>query len=63
MDRFAFHPRLDNAVIIRWPRRALDHVLVSASLEVRRRMAVPVLVSDHLPVMAELAPRAKVTAH
>lgn len=47
----------------RKPRRALDHVLVSSSLEVRRRMAVPVLVSDHLPVMAELAPRAKVAAH
>lgn len=42
----------------RKPRRALDHVLVSASLEVRRRMAVPVLVSDHLPVLAELAPHA-----
>jgi endonuclease/exonuclease/phosphatase family metal-dependent hydrolase len=46
----------------RKPRRALDHVLVSSGLEVRRRMAVPVLVSDHLPVMAELAPRAKVPA-
>lgn len=41
----------------RRPRRALDHVLVSSSIEVRRRMAIPVLVSDHLPLLAELAPR------
>jgi endonuclease/exonuclease/phosphatase family metal-dependent hydrolase len=41
----------------RRPRRTLDHVLVSTSMEVRRRMAIPVLVSDHLPVLAELAPR------
>lgn len=41
----------------RRPRRALDHVLVSSSIEVRRTVAVSALVSDHLPVMAELAPR------
>jgi endonuclease/exonuclease/phosphatase family metal-dependent hydrolase len=40
----------------RRPRRSLDHVLVSQSIEVRRTVAVPVLVSDHLPVLAELAP-------
>lgn len=41
----------------RRPRRALDHVLVSSSIELRRTIAVPALVSDHLPVLAELAPR------
>lgn len=41
----------------RRPRRALDHVLVSSSIEVRRTQAIPALVSDHLPVLAELVPR------
>lgn len=40
----------------RRPRRALDHVLASRSMEVRRTQALPALVSDHLPVLAELAP-------
>jgi endonuclease/exonuclease/phosphatase family metal-dependent hydrolase len=34
------------------PTRAIDHILVSASLEVEKRWALPHPVSDHLPIAA-----------
>src|SRR6185312_13426671 len=36
------------------PTRAIDHILVSGSIEVERRWALPHLVSDHLPVAATI---------
>jgi len=36
------------------PTRAIDHILVSRSIEVERRWALPHLVSDHLPVAATI---------
>jgi endonuclease/exonuclease/phosphatase family metal-dependent hydrolase len=39
----------------RKPSRCLDHVFVSSTIAVRRAFAVPARVSDHLPVLAELA--------
>ncbi len=38
------------------PRRRIDYVLVSRNLTFARRLVVPVEVSDHLPVLAELLP-------
>jgi endonuclease/exonuclease/phosphatase family metal-dependent hydrolase len=51
-------PRSPETFPSRRPRRCLDHVLASATIEVRRTAAIAALVSDHLPVLAELAPRA-----
>jgi endonuclease/exonuclease/phosphatase family metal-dependent hydrolase len=39
----------------RRPRRSLDHVFVSMHLEVKRQEVLPVAVSDHRPVLVELA--------
>lgn len=36
------------------PKRAIDHILASAPIEVERRWALPHLVSDHLPVAARI---------
>jgi endonuclease/exonuclease/phosphatase family metal-dependent hydrolase len=36
------------------PRRAIDHILVSASIEVERRWALAHPVSDHLPIAASV---------
>ena len=36
------------------PTRAIDHILVSRSLEVERRWALPHPVSDHLPIAAQI---------
>lgn len=41
----------------RWPRRQIDHVLVSPDLEVVRSWTLPTEASDHLPVVADLRPR------
>jgi len=37
------------------PERALDHILVSPSLEIRRSEVVSFPVSDHLPVAMDIA--------
>ncbi|MDR2013125.1 MAG: endonuclease/exonuclease/phosphatase family protein [Rhodanobacter sp.] len=36
------------------PRRAIDHILVSASIEIERRWALAYPVSDHLPIAARI---------
>jgi endonuclease/exonuclease/phosphatase family metal-dependent hydrolase len=36
------------------PRRAIDHILVTASIEVERRWALPHPVSDHLPIATRI---------
>lgn len=41
------------------PRRAIDHILVSASIEVERRWALQHPVSDHLPIAARVRLPAK----
>ena len=44
------------------PTRAIDHILVSGSIEVERRWALPHPVSDHLPVAASIVLPATVGA-
>jgi endonuclease/exonuclease/phosphatase family metal-dependent hydrolase len=44
------------------PTRAIDHILVSGSIEVERRWALSHLVSDHLPVAARIRLPAIVSA-
>ena len=49
------HPRESPVTFPSWrPTRAIDHILVSASIEVERRWALPHPVSDHLPVAATI---------
>lgn len=36
------------------PKRAIDHILATSNLPVRRRWALPNLASDHLPMAAEI---------
>ena len=49
------HPLESPVTFPSWrPTRAIDHILVSASIEVERRWALPHPVSDHLPVAATI---------
>ena len=43
------------------PRRAIDHILVSRKLTLKRRWTLPPLFSDHLPLAAEI--QLPLTAH
>ena len=40
------------------PRRRIDYVMVCEQLRFQKRVVLPVRVSDHLPVLAEVSPRA-----
>ena len=52
----------DGTFPARRPRRRIDYVLVSGGLSIRRRLAVPVEVSDHLPVLVDVLPQRRAAA-
>jgi endonuclease/exonuclease/phosphatase family metal-dependent hydrolase len=55
-ERTSLTPPQDSpATFPSWrPTRALDHILVSGSIEVEKRWVVPHPVSDHLPIAASV---------
>lgn len=40
----------------RFPKRQIDHILVSPGLEITRSWTIPTQASDHLPLLADLRP-------